>query len=328
MYNKHWVIKMSASKCYVIDTKLTKAFDQKYIEDMEKKLISENAKLSQFYRIFNGSERRRVVRDRASFSLKLKKNMFGLYLVKVMVNHYPAMFLVDTGAQITTITDRCAKAFQTRKLEGSIPMEGFSGKRKESSLVMIDRFDLGDLHITHQPMAVCDSSNINLYLFSINLIGIDGILGWDILSTLDFEIDDANLQLNILSSTIDAPFKNLISTTFPTLILQGRKQENLIAGFDSGAHHSWISKKLAQRYELSGAAEMMVLGVHGLEKMSTNFAKELRVKLAQTYFVFENVMIGRCDIFENVEFDCVLGNEIIRKRKIRFLNSRGFVQVL
>ena len=320
-------------KCYVIDTKpayikndmrLHKVFNR-----LNKGAIN-NHSINEIYENLLGEKpkiERRFFMD--EFQLPLKKNLFGLYLVKVELNGHMKQFLLDTGAQISACNDQTIKDCSLTKTKGSMQIESFAGSAKLLGGVLVDTFRIGGLEIRNQPMVVSAFSDLNISLLGKSLTGIDGILGWDILSTLDFEIDDLNRTFNLIKVNEKIGNCNLIQSLFPTLILLDKNHDYALVGFDSGAKTSWINSKLiGDSVNHVDEGEAFVLGVHGLESVHLSIGDQVRFKLFQANIHFENIMTGRTNVFKNFEFDAILGNELLRKRKIRFINSQCFVQII
>lgn len=263
------------------------------------------------------------------FKLPIKRNLFGLYLLKVEINGISKQFLLDTGAQISACSEATIKECQCEKTKGSMHIESFTGSAKQLNGILVNTLQIGALEIRNQPMIVSAFQDISFSLLNRTLTGIDGILGWDILSTLDFEIDDLNKTFNIIKYQGQVTNCNLIKGLFPTMLVLDQNRNYAVVGFDSGAKASWIHQGLiGKTCAKVDDGEAVVFGVHGLETIHLSVADQVRFKLYQSNIYFENIITGRTNIFKNFEYDAILGNEILKKRKIRFINSQSFVQLI
>lgn len=321
-------------KCYVIDTKVSPILNNPaYMEliDRISKSSLPHQNIEEVYEKLSGSkpktERRMFMEE---FSLPLKKNLFGLYLIKAEINGVEKQLLLDTGAQISSLNEKVADECGCSHTDGEMDIESFSGCSQKTGGIIVDTFRLGGLEIKYQPMTLAKKEQLSMKFLGISLTGIDGILGWDILSTLDFEIDDLNKTFNVIKVNEKISHCNLIKATFPTLIVYDQKKNYALAGFDSGAKTSWINERRidGELTKQIDEGEALIMGVHGFETLQLKVADKVRFKLNQSNIQFEDIITGRCNIFKDLEFDAVFGNEIIRKRKIRFLNSQNFVQIV
>lgn len=286
------------------------------IEDVYENLLGEKPRIE-----------RRCFLD--EFKLPIKRNLFGLYLLKVEINGISKQFLLDTGAQISACSEATIKECQCEQTKGTMHIESFTGSAKQLKGILIKTLQIGALEIRNQPMVVSAFQDISFSLLNRTLTGIDGILGWDILSTLDFEIDDLNKTFNIIKYEGQVTNCNLIKGLFPTMMVLDQNRDYAVVGFDSGAKASWIHQGLiGKTCAKVDDGEAVVFGVHGLETIHLSVADQVRFKLFQSNIHFENIITGRTNIFKNFEYDAILGNEILKKRKIRFINSQCFVQLI
>ncbi len=326
MFNQH--------KCYVIDTKPSQIRNTPQYQRLLNRVMTSkmhHATLKEAYHDLSGSEVERELRLYLNeFSVPLRKNLFGLYLIQVSINDHEKSFLLDTGAQVSAISERTAKECDCELGQGSMQVESFAGSAKQLGGTVVKKLRVGALEILHQPMVVSALQDLSPTLFGISLTGIDGILGWDILSQLDFEIDDRQRCLNVIQVNEEVEGCNLISGLFPTIVVLNRQKEYVLAGFDSGAKASWINVHLIdhEKVKLIDDGEALVLGVHGLETTHLSIADEVRFKLGKSNIVFENIITGRTNIFADLEYDVIFGNEILRNRKLRFINSQNYIELI
>ena len=82
-------------------------------------------------------------------------------------------------------------------------------------------------------------TNKGFYLF-------DGIIGWDILSQLDFEIDDVAKVFKVLENRYSFAYPNMVKALFPLLLVKDEKGNVLKMGLDTGARCGWVNKSRMQ----------------------------------------------------------------------------------
>lgn len=266
----------------------------------------------------------------SEFSLPLSRNIFGLYTISVYVNHVRCTFVIDTGAQISGIKMSKRKELHIRKTSGRLKIGSIGGTNKEMQGLCADAFQLGAIEFSNLPMIALDTKNFSLKLATIDVFRFDGILGWDILSQLDFEIDDIKKQFIVLKNRFKITHPNMIRGGFPCFMVHVQKgYPSALFGFDSGSKTSWIGEHAIQEYDLTIAQESTVMGfgVHGLENMHLKIVKNVTCYLDKAKIRLENTMTGRTALFDNFSFQGVLGNEIFRGRRIRILNSANMVLI-
>lgn len=261
------------------------------------------------------------------FSLPLSHNIFGLFTIPVYINHVRAVFVVDTGAQISGIKSEKIAQLKLKKTGGKLQIGSIGGTRRDMQGLVADSVQLGGLEVLNMAMIALDSSDFSLRFGNIDLFGFDGILGWDILHQLDFELDDVAKQFIVLKNRFRIPYLNMLKGSFPCFLVKRADQEISLFGFDSGSRVSWIGEQAIQEHALTVVHEgsAMGFGVHGLERMDLKIIKQWTLYLDKAEITLKDTMTGRVRLFDDFAFDGVFGNEIFRKRRIRILNSANMV---
>lgn len=261
------------------------------------------------------------------FHLPMQRNIFGLFTVQVYVNGIRCTFIVDTGAQISGIKHSLMEKLRIPFTEGGIDIGSVSGMQKKLKGVCIQKFRFGEILYEHLPMLCLDKDDFSLKMGEIDLFSFDGILGWDILSELDFEMDDIGKQFKVMKNKFRFSYQNMVGTSFPVFIVKDQMDQLLMYGFDSGSKRSWINIEAAisYGYQLSGEMQAVGFGVHGLEKLDLQIIKEVELSLFKANIKLKDIMSGNCNIDPALPYDGVLGNEIFRNRRIRIINSKGIV---
>jgi len=290
-------------------------------------LLFENAHA---FHAFKGFEQRKFIYYMDTFTCKIKRNRLGLYVCNVHIQGKELTFLLDTGAQISGILEKRAKSLKTTSLQQDVSVGSIGGKSTKSKCVSVDAMYFGALLIENQPLVVLDDKNFSIPYVNVKLMNFDGILGWDILSNFDFEIDDVNKQFSLLKMRDNFYIQNFIPTSFPCLCLLDQNKQPVIFGFDSGAKESWLAKEYMEQAHLDVEHDQKAygIGVLGIEAMELWIAKELDLFLYDHKIALEKVISGRVDMFRNVRIAGVLGNKIFRGRKIQVLSSKRYIRIL
>lgn len=279
---------------------------------------------AQVYRQFPHTSISQFVFEEKTFSLPMKRNLFRLLEIKGKINQHKVTLLIDTGAQISAM--RCS-LFEKLNLKAYPPLEigSFGGSKIDLETVVVEEFAFGKMKVLNHPMIVLGEDTLQMKIGPLNLIHFDAILGWDILSRIDFELDDIAHQFKVIENTYRFKYPNFIKGSFPFMI--GRRQNELVKlGIDTGSYYSWISKDYMETNQMEKMEiETLSYGVHGKEKNASQMALHYDVLLDRGYIVLSELIQGPCQIFSHFKYDAVLGNEIFKGRRIRFLNSASMV---
>lgn len=266
-------------------------------------------------------------KTKEDFSIALRRNIFGLYLIPIRIHSHSYWFILDTGAQISSVRSHVLQEVKPKKLPGKLSIGSIGGKEKTMEGYLLSSLQLGELHIHQLPVIALDKQDFAMKIGNVDLFQFDGILGWDILSKLDFEIDDVGKQFKVMKNHYRFTYENMIPTMFPVLLVKDHYGRVLQMGLDTGSRMGWMNEMKAKDYGfvLSEQVQAMGFGVHGMEEMKLRMVKEVDLYLFKAHVRIKNMMTGRTNIFPNFELDGILGNEIFKNRRIRMINSKAMV---
>ncbi len=263
----------------------------------------------------------------SEFSLPLSRNLFGLYTIPVYINHVKATFVIDTGAQISGIKQSRIEHFQLKKAPGKLTVGSIGGKNKTLDGYIADSFQMGAIEVSNMGLISLDSKEFSLRFGNVDLFRFDGIIGWDILHQLDFEIDDIAKKFKLIKNRFQLPYPNMINGSFPCLLAKKTDGDVAVFGLDTGSRVNWIGEEAIHRHHLAVVQEgnALGMGVHGIEKLDIKVIKEWKLYVDKAEIHLQNTITGRVDLFEGFRFDGVFGNDIFHKRRIRVINSAGMI---
>lgn len=262
-----------------------------------------------------------------NFELPMKRNFLGLYTIPVIINSQKYNFILDTGAQISGIKSDLVNKLVIPHTKGKMSVGSIGGKEKWMEGVCVQNVRIGALEFFQLPMIQLDSSDYQLPLLNISMFPFDGIIGWDILAQLDFELDDIAKQFKVMKNIHHFSYCNMVNGLFPAFLLKDDAGNLRSFGFDSGAKYSWINPNIIDKHALHVINEGIGIGfgVHGLEQLDMKMIEGCTYHLYKARIDLRNINTGRTNIYKGYEFDGILGNEIFRNRRIRLLNSCGMV---
>lgn len=264
-----------------------------------------------------------------SFIVPMRRSIVGLYLIPLLIGEKYYWFVIDTGAQISSIDRELLQEHPLEKLPGSLSIRSVGGMEKPMSGYRMDALTIGSLTIQNLPMVLLESSLLPPLLAKWPAFHFSGILGWDVLSRLDFELDDVDKQFKVVKNRYAFAYPNMVAAMFPIFLTKDEQDNLLVMGFDSGARYSWVNRKAMEKfaYPLSCETEMLGYGVHGMETMSIHIVSKLNLYLDRANICLRNVHTAETEVFRNVVLDGILGNEIFRNRRIRLINHQSTVLI-
>ncbi len=261
------------------------------------------------------------------FKLKLSKSILGFFTINILVNGYRAKVLVDTGAETTVFSDRFLKNSQISwNREHKIEVKSFNNSSSQVYLASIEKLAIKEISLRNLPVIVLEDSNLKFAFFKL-----DGIIGWDVLSKFDFEI---NYKSRELVFNIDNDDNNvgveLINATFPSVLLMDYNNKLVVYGLDTGARKSWISDKIAEKYNLDVVSfkRKKYRGASGKEIVDVRIVKEHFIKFGNYFICFNGIKTGYTKFLKGTEFDGVIGTDVLLNSGIRFINSKNICSLI
>lgn len=305
------------------ETRIQMNDEVRELKEMLAHYRNENA----YYTLLQGELKLMLEQTQQDFAIELRRNLFGLYLVPVTIAKRQYWFILDTGAQISSIRSHVQKQLQIKKLPGQLRIGSIGGKEKAMEGYLLDTLCLGSLRIHNLPVIALDKQDFSMNIGGFDFFQFDGILGWDILSRLDFEIDDVAKRFKVMKNHYRFEYENMILTMFPVLLVKDAQGNVLKMGLDTGSRMSWMNEDKAKHYGIAMGEQVQAMGfgVHGVEEMKVRMVKEMNLYLFKAHVNIKNMITGRTNIFPNLELDGILGNEIFKNRRIRMINSRSMV---
>lgn len=280
--------------------------------------------LNKLYQQYPYSALSQIILEAKSFHIPMKRNLIQLLEIKGRIHQEKVRFLIDTGAQISAIRAPLFKKLGLKTFP-ALEIGSFGGNKVALESVVVDVLAFGKIKVLHHPMIVLDDHTFQMKVGPIDLLSFDAILGWDILSRIDFELDDIQHCFKVVEQNVRFKYPNAIKGSFPFMLARGRN-EVLKLGIDTGAYYSWISKDYMKEHQIQGIPiETISYGVHGKEKNPSQMMPQFDLLLDRGYIQLTEIIQGPCDIFSTFHYDAILGNEIFKGRRIRFLNSVSMV---
>ncbi len=308
------------------------------VDDNYKKIVDEvlcanrnlDKQSKKFVDIISNFPRVRIDNNNEGSIIKLKRNIIGMLAADICVNDRKMTFIIDTGAEVTVLTDAAlANVCIKKKAEERVEVGSCNNKMDEMGIALVDKITIGNVKVFNLPVLVMDEKQLSFSIFGYNIFKFDGILGWDVLSQLDFEINYKKLDFRIIKQNKDGYTPNLIKSSFPAILVVDEHNKIRVFGLDTGARKSWICEGLVEKAGLTviKKKELKVLGAHGKEKTVVNVVKGYKIIVNDALISYININTGFTGLLNNFEFDGVLGMDILKDNTLKVINSKGIIQL-
>lgn len=311
-----------------VDTHSFTKIDQKNYQKYYQMLHQDKCKdyLAQSYQIIGCDQNAiRCTIKKNDFALPIRKNASHLYTMEVKINQRPCHFIIDTGAQISLLKQECANQLKLTKTKGSLMIKSAQGKQKPMQAVIVDTLDMKGRVYHNLPLLIMKDFESFSSVFKHPFFYFDGILGWDILRNLDFEIDDQKKLFKSIKNKFVIEDHNMIAGSFLSVLVKSQNKNTLCFGFDTGAYRSWINEDIIkiEGYKCLQKSKQVTYGVHGLETKHQSVIYEALLYLDKAKITLHHPRTGLVQLFSHFSYAGILGNEVFKNRRIRFINSEN-----
>lgn len=242
---------------------------------------------------------------------------FKMMFIQVYIDGSPYKFLLDTGAQMSCLSYKLKDHILG---QGIIEVGDASGVKENMTLGYTKEIDCLGLKIKNLPVLLLNEGQLSLNVLNRTVFSLDGIIGYDVLKHMDFELDYKN-QLFVRQSH-KMTEQNLIDTDFP-VVMVNTHDHLLYFGVDTGAKKSWISKELIEKLNLKVIKEKKkkVYGAHGRHEECVSVVSHLNLQLGQEEISFKGIETGFTCLVDDICLHGVLGLDVLKKHKLQVSHS-------
>lgn len=255
-----------------------------------------------------------------------ESNMIGMMFVSVCIKDKNMKFLIDTGAQVSCINEK-----HLDHVSGlSVDVGSSAGKFEAMHVIEMPKLQVLNMQVNNLPMLVIGKGQMSVSLFGQTIYDIDGILGWDLLRLIDFQIDFRDQSISLLEDYEDDLDQNLIESEFPSLIITDDQGMLKTFGIDTGARSSWLHMDVVKEEHLHVKMQKSQknLTVHGVVNQVISIIERYGFYLQDKHVVFKNIKTGHTGLLNDSEFDGIIGHDMMRNRQVQFINSQRHFRIL
>ena len=161
-------------------------FEYKHCLNRIREYVGPLSESASYQMLCSSSKPPAMIQKQETFERKMRRNLFGLYEISVWINEKRFNFIIDSGAQISGIRRRCLEQLHLQTIQGKLEIGSVGAKKMMLEAVMASSVDIGGISWQHVPLVILEQQQFSMPFFHHDLLRFDGILGWDLLSQIDF----------------------------------------------------------------------------------------------------------------------------------------------
>jgi len=296
------------------------------VSEIVKANLNLDSSSKKYYEIIEQFPKLKIERIENITESNLTKNIVGMLNIEVSIGDRKMKFLFDTGAQISCINSKYFESsIGVSRSKSRVEVGDSTGTFSEMEIALTDKVEVLGMSIENLPMLAIKEEQLSLRLFGKTIFDIDGVLGWDVIKLVDFELDYKSLKIALLSREDKNEENNFIDSDFPVVLVSDDRDRIRKFGIDTGARKSWINEKLIKENQMNilKKRKQKIHGAHGTVKQYVYLIDEYNVAMLNHKIALKNLKTGYTMFLNNCEFDGVFGVDIAKNNIIVFLNSSG-----
>lgn len=249
----------------------------------------------------------------------------NLYLIDIVINGNPIPLLFDTGGSKTVISKSLAEIIGLSVLSDSIKAGGNTGKIESFSTGVIPMLKIGKNLISDLNVIIVPDSQLDFgFDQEDNSLKINGVLGWDVISSFKWVIDPHSRTYSIEKPKANKN-KELLYWDNMSIIKVKYDNRQMYFGFDSGNTESMFSKEFIPFIKTKEEKIDKMVGINEMIEEEVYLVENIKINISNKDIELNNISVLKRDIFPTKEFKVMglLAADIIQNHKcvIDFTNS-------
>lgn len=283
---------------------------------------------------FKHVKRRVVSFSNGPVTLPLLISASGTPMVAVNVNGRQKIFWLDTGSSMTIISSDVADECAINALVPDTLEVATTTGHVAARPAAVDRIRFGGIEILNSTAMIVASNVMQVRVGDANspvsVIGIDGVIGFDIMSRMDIRIDYVNRRVTFLKPELvkgraAALGRNLFWVGTPIVRLVSDRGTPLYFNLDTGAQETYSTERLVTKTKTRTFAgeRRLVGGLAGLQIVHGRFIDEMRMSMAGQRLLFRKMLVYAPAVSTFVPLDGVLGSDVGKSGTVRIDATNG-----
>ena len=187
-----------------------------------------------------------IARSKKASTISGRMDHDNLFL-PIKVQGKKAEYIMDSGANLSIMSESEAKRFGLKIHSISTPMSGISGKTFGFRVAMVKDMRIGDLHLKNVAFGVMSDSQepfVDLPKGSRGILGISVMLA---MKTIRFR-SDGKLTLGFASEALNSRSSGIAFEESTPLTLAAFQGQQIIFTLDTGADHTVLYPPFASKF--------------------------------------------------------------------------------
>jgi predicted aspartyl protease len=267
-------------------------------------------------------------------SLPMRRSVFGTPVVTVRINGRPHEFWLDTGASMTLISTRIARAAGITLIAPDSLALNVVGGQIPARAILIDSLALGTMRAFGLGAALVTADELRLDQRVVagvtERIAIDGVIGMDLMRHLDIVLDaDAGTVTFSRPRRDPRAVRNLFWVGYPVVRLVASDGRPVLFGLDTGAEVSYATLELLRKLPRTPVAvRRRALGGLGSAKLATEWvARQVLLRSGDFNIALANLPVTPDLRWTFVTFDGVLGSDVALAARLHLDFVNGVFEV-
>lgn len=254
-----------------------------------------------------------------------KDEFLNLFLIDVVINGKTIPLLFDTGGSKTAISKSLSEQVSLSISSNSVNAGGNTGKVDTFSMGIVTKLEIGNNSINNLNVIIIPDNQLDFGCDDKgNTLRINGILGWDVISSFKCTIDPHSRTYSI-EKPKPSENKNLLFWDNMPIIRVKYGEHNIHFGFDSGNTESVFSKEFIPLMQNKEEKKDKIVGITEVIEEDAYLIKKIRFNISNKNIELNNISVLKRNIFPTKEFNVMglLAADIIQDHKcvIDFMNN-------
>lgn len=269
---------------------------------------------------FKDVPRRKLEFPAGPVVLRLTLSAAGTPMVQVVINGKAKQFWLDTGSSMSIVSSDVALECEVAPLVQDTLEVATTTGRVAARPAAIRMLDIGGLLISNSTAMIVASELMAIQAGEPENPGtpfkIDGIIGFDIISQLNVQVDYAKGQVRLSRPVKSAAGRldrrNLFWVGTPVVRLISERGIPLHLGLDTGAQETFATERMLEKIRVRTfiGERKRVGGFGGLKEFRGRFIANLRLAIRGRNVIFQKLLVFVPAVSSFVAVDGVLGSDI------------------
>ena len=257
----------------------------------------------------------------------------GAPIVPVVINGKTKRFWLDTGSSISILSSDVAQECNVASLGRDTLQLLTSVGRLPARPALVRSLRVGGLTLTSMPAMIVRGESLRIHPNAPRAAAdeaIDGVLGFDVIRTMDLTIDDLRGRVIVRRPTVRAEgARNLSWFGVPIVTLRTESGVPVHLALDTGSEETFGTRALVIKTgaSWSPAERRRVRGFGGAVVEPGIVIRKARLFLGTTPVEFEDIFLYVAQYPTLFALDGTLGNDVARGGVLRIDMTNGVVEV-